>query len=246
MAMGRIISKKISLNKIVNERLSSDTCRLAFTWTITHLDRDGRIHGEPSVLRSTVFPRRKDITDEQMENYIREWAENKLVLWYEAEGEKWLQFSKFRLNQPNLRYERETPSTIPSSEKSKTVENPKRDNIFSGKVPDEVRSDAGVIPEGLPRKGREFKLSEVNLKEENLSKTGVKTPSENQNHKSRDGPLDTNQSGPDGKKLLSPEDIQQEKDRQKRALQEKYPDEFSDEELEVPPFFTEPRARGSP
>ena len=68
---------------------------------------------------------------------------------------------------------------------------------------------------------------------------GVNTPSKKptSNNQSRDGPLDTNQFGPDGKKLLSPEDVQQEKDRQKRALKGKYPDEFSDEELEVPPFF---------
>jgi len=102
---------------------------------------------------------------------------------------------------------------------------------------DETRRDESKV--------NESKREETKKKENECSPSaspGVNTPSENQNHQSRDGPLDTNQFGPDGKKLLSPGDIQQEKDRQKRELKEKYPDEFSDD----PPFFTEPRARGSP
>ena len=137
MANGRIINSKICRNKIINERLSSDTSRLAFTWTIPHLDRDGRIHGDPALLRSIIFPRRKDITDEQMEVFITEWAQHGLVIWYEAEGDKWIQFPKFRQNQPNLRYERETESSIPPPEDGKII------RINSGKGPAILRQYSG-------------------------------------------------------------------------------------------------------
>lgn len=140
MASGRIINKKICVNRVINEVLSSDTCRLAFTWTIPYLDRDGRVNGDPSVLRSMVFPRRKDITDEQMEGFIKEWAENGLVLWYEADGDKWIQFPKFRTNQPHLRYERESESTIPGPEYGRYLIKPQKN-------PDKLRSESGTMPE---------------------------------------------------------------------------------------------------
>ena len=173
MAVGRIINKKICLNKIVNEKLSSDTCRLAFTWVIPHLDRDGRIHGEPAVLRSTVFPRRKDITDETMENFIREWAENRLVIWYEADGDKWLQFPKFKGNQPNLRYEREPESIIPPPEKG--VNLLKKEPDTAGNTPANSRQVTGSVPADCPQNLNEFNISEFNKKEENLSEN-IKNP----------------------------------------------------------------------
>ena len=166
MAMGRIISKKICLNKAVNEQLSSDSCRLAFTWTIPHLDRDGRIHGDPRVLRAIIFPRREDITDEIMEGFIKEWVKCGLVIWYKANNDKWLQFPKFRQNQPKLRYERETPSTIPPPEKGKPC----------GRVPDKCRTNSGKKPDGVRRDSPpiEGNIREFNIREENLSETAQK------------------------------------------------------------------------
>ena len=76
------------------------------------------MHGDPSLLKKIVFPRRDDITTEQMEQFIIEWAEAKLIYWYESNGDKWIQFLKFRENQPNLRYEREATSSIPPPENS--------------------------------------------------------------------------------------------------------------------------------
>ncbi len=113
MAHGRILSKDICDDKRVND-LSSDICRLAFSWAITHLDRDGRMAGDPAVVKSKVFPRREDISTEQMAAFITEWRDKGLVVWYEAEGDRWLFFPRFRKHQPGLRYEQEAPSRIPS------------------------------------------------------------------------------------------------------------------------------------
>jgi len=78
-----MLLKKISLNKAVAE-LADDTSRMLFSWTIAHLDREGRIHGEPSLLRSIVAPRLNHITDEIVERCIQEWAAKAL-----SSGTKW-------------------------------------------------------------------------------------------------------------------------------------------------------------
>ena len=56
MARGRMISKVISLDERVNV-LPDDTCRLLFTWIIPQLDVEGRLYGEPEVVKSIVFLR---------------------------------------------------------------------------------------------------------------------------------------------------------------------------------------------
>jgi hypothetical protein len=48
------------------------------------------------------------------------------------------------------------------------------------------------------------------------------------NHQSRDGPFKTDQIGLESKKLLSPEDIQKEKERQLQAFKEVDPEAFEE------------------
>lgn len=63
--------------------------------------------------------------------------------------------------------------------------------------------------------------------------------SSSKQNQSRDGPLKTDQIGPDGKKLLSPEDIQKEKERQLQALKEMNPEAYleimKNNKIAVPP-----------
>jgi len=65
MARGRMINNTICRDKKLND-LSSDTSRLAFTWLVTHADREGRVHGDPAIVRSLVFPRRADVLVEDV------------------------------------------------------------------------------------------------------------------------------------------------------------------------------------
>ena len=139
MARGRMINSKITSDILIN-KLSDDTSRLAFTWLIAFADVEGRTYGDPAMLRSMLFPRRDDVSIEQISKYIAEWEESGLVIWYEAEGDKWIQVPSFTKNQPNLRKEREQTRDIPA--------------------PELVRSDDGVTPEQLPVKLREEKLRE--------------------------------------------------------------------------------------
>jgi hypothetical protein len=212
LAVGRMINKKISLNKVLHN-LSSDTSRLAFTWTIPHCDRDGRVHGDPSLLKKIVFPRRDDITTEQMEQFIIEWAEAKLIYWYESNGDKWIQFPKFRENQPGLRYEREAASCIPPPEKGVNLLK-KREEEQKYKprkkkpknLSKNTSKNAGQTPEEVPPNGIELNRIEFN---------GIPPPTSSpafhsQKNKPRNGPL-------------SIDEIEKERERQKRILKEKYP-----------------------
>jgi hypothetical protein len=112
MARGRMINSKITRNKAIND-LSDDTCRLAFTWLVTFADVEGRTNGDPALVRSLVFPRRTDVTVDQMAGYIREWHAAGLVTWYEAEGDMWIEFPGFDDNQRGLDRRKEQPSDIP-------------------------------------------------------------------------------------------------------------------------------------
>jgi len=142
MARGRMLLKKISLNKAV-AALADDTSRMLFTWTIPHLDREGRIHGDPEVLRSIVAPRLAHITGEVVARCVAEWARAELVMWYDVDGDRFLAFPKFFDNQRGLHVERESPSDIPEPPESGV--NP----AVSGKSPRNV-----MECNGKKRKGR--------------------------------------------------------------------------------------------
>ena len=113
MARGRMINSKITRNKAIND-LSDDTSRLAFTWLVTFADVEGRCNGDPALVRSLVFPRRTDVTVDQMAAYIAEWADAGLILWYEAEGDMWISFPAFAENQRGLDRRKEQASDIPA------------------------------------------------------------------------------------------------------------------------------------
>jgi hypothetical protein len=164
-----MITNNITMDKRISE-LSDDTSRLAFTWLITFADCEGRTRGDPAVLRSILFPRRDDISLEQMEYYIREWHDAGLIVRYEAKGDLYIYFPAFDKNQANLRKDREAPSEIPeppSPTQSQTV-NSNNDGVTPDNVQDngdnhheQLRSNSGATPEQLPVKLREVKLREV-------------------------------------------------------------------------------------
>lgn len=154
MAAGRIINSVICKDKKVSE-LSDDTCRLAFTWLLTFADKEGRTYGDPSIVRSMLFPRRDDFTNTQMEKYIAEWQEKGMVFWYEVDGDKYISFPNFEKNQPNLRKDREAESIIPPAAEGIMV---------VSEYVEQLRSNDGVNPEKLPVKLSKVKLKEVPAK----------------------------------------------------------------------------------
>ena len=116
MPRGRFLNKEICLDKTVND-LSSDLSKLAFTWLIPHLDKEGRTYGDPAIVRSMVFPRRTDVSSEDMKLFIQEWDTAGLILWYEVDGDYYISFPNFDKHQVGLNKIREADSVIPTPDK---------------------------------------------------------------------------------------------------------------------------------
>ena len=130
MARGRFIANKITTDRQVNE-LSSDTCRLAYTWMITLADKEGRVIGEPEMLLALLFPRRRDISAEQIEQFIIEWVNSGFIFVFEnSDGDKVLQLINFEKHQVGLRKDKEPESVYDSPDKCR---------IIDGKFPEKVR-----------------------------------------------------------------------------------------------------------
>jgi len=145
MARGRFIEKKICIDKTVND-LSCFESMLGFTWLIAHLDCEGRTYGDPAVVRSFVFPRRNDISIEQMESFIKEWHDAGLIVWYEVDGDKYIYFPKFKNYQVGLNPEREAKSVIPTHERVRNKSGVGQEQIpVNVKVKGKVLSDKGEV-----------------------------------------------------------------------------------------------------
>jgi hypothetical protein len=158
MARGRFISKEITIDKKVNS-LSSPWSMLAFTWLLTHADGNGRTHGDPSVVRSIIFPRQSSVTIDDVEGYIREWDEIGLINWYQVGDEYYIEFPNFGKHQIGLRPEKEGKSFIPANPEniSHTPEVPGKNPESSGQIPEVPEKKAVEVEE---------KLREVNGMEE--------------------------------------------------------------------------------
>ena len=122
MAEGRMLKKTISIDDRVAQ-LSAHAA-LLYTWSIPHLDRDGRLDGHPIMVRGKVVPytayfRPTEWSDELVETYMNEWIRTTdpdgevapLVLRYCVRGIWACWFPGFK-NQ-KIRYDREAPSVLP-------------------------------------------------------------------------------------------------------------------------------------
>lgn len=116
MARGRFISNKISKSARVNKLGFAPA--LLYTLMITHLDCEGRMHGDPRIVKNTVFPLRDNVTVKQVDQWLKDMADMKkngqgLIVRYEVDHETYIWFPGFEGEQVNLRKDREAPSVIP-------------------------------------------------------------------------------------------------------------------------------------
>jgi DnaD/phage-associated family protein len=178
MAKGRMINNSIMKDRRIHA-LSSDTCRLAFTWLVTLADCEGRVWGDPPLVRSELFPRRDDITSDMVRAFIAEWQAARdpetglgLVVWYEARGDLWIWFPGFEDNQAGLRKEREPESVIPAPPEHADIiqqldicaTEPVRN--IAGKHPANIRQTSGKHP------------AEQNRTEQNRNRTEIEVEPE--------------------------------------------------------------------
>ncbi|GAH15867.1 unnamed protein product, partial [marine sediment metagenome] len=93
MARGRMLNKKISDSKRVNDL--PDGAALLYCWLISHLDCNGCMMGEPELVKYRVFPRRKHLIS-KIESYLKAMEESvdendiPLIFRYVVDGERYL------------------------------------------------------------------------------------------------------------------------------------------------------------
>lgn len=169
MARGRMLNKSVSLSLKFGQ-LPDDTCRLLATWIIPQLDYNGVFYAEPSVVRSLVFPRRTDVTPQQIDFYLNAMAEVGLIRFFEAAGQRWHFWPSFADNQLGLRADREATDFPPPPGASPSPDDrlPQCDRNHSGVVPEWRRSDSGAAPAKYPERGakRRKKPAEIEGEDE--------------------------------------------------------------------------------
>ncbi len=164
MARGRMLNNSICASFKLHQ-LPDDTCRLMATWIISFLDKNGVFYADPAMVKSMIFPRRADLTIEQVEFYLEQLQSTGLIQLFEAEGQRWQYWPGFTDNQTNLRPERERTDFPPPPD---TLHEPAMD----GNEPDDNRNDTGTLPE-KSRKRADKMTAEKNLKE--INNKGPKT-----------------------------------------------------------------------
>ncbi len=156
MARGRMLNKSVGASKKF-QALPDDTCRLLASWTISHLDKRGVFHADPAMVRSYVFPRRTDVTEEQIIEYLAAMQEAGLIVVFITNGDAWQYWPGFTHNQIGLRDDRETTTYPPPPDTSEAID----------------LEPSGNLPASIPQVSRDLPAEEK-LIQEKLSTTEEK------------------------------------------------------------------------
>lgn len=144
MARGRMLNKTISASRKFQD-LPDDTCRLLATWIIPHLDMNGVFYAEPAMVKAFVFPRRTDITADQVEQYLDAIERAGLIYRFWANGDLWQCWPGFADNQVGLRRDREStdyptpPAELPQLAAGDAVTEPEDCRQEADELPAEVK-----------------------------------------------------------------------------------------------------------
>lgn len=96
-----MINKSISVSEQVNG-LPSIFDKLLFTWMIPHTDDFGRMSGSPAKVKALVVPMLDGVKLKDVEQALHNMHSAELIIWYEVEGEKYVQFPNFEVHQTGL------------------------------------------------------------------------------------------------------------------------------------------------
>lgn len=157
MARGRMINITIAEDETFNA-MSIDA-QFVFMRTLPHLDRDGLITGNTTLLHSKVTPLLPEYGP-KMADIIQEWIANEFVMKYQDGKKDVLFFLNFRKNQYGMRYDKEGPSTfapppsykriaaglVPSDSTPESGSNTNNDSSHENVSTDEGRSNSVPIP----------------------------------------------------------------------------------------------------
>ena len=93
----RLIKETIRTSKKVNA-LSDFHFRI-WTYLITYVDDYGRGSADPEILKGFVFPRRKGVTEQQIEDALCSLASSGMINLYEVDGESYFCFPNWEKHQ---------------------------------------------------------------------------------------------------------------------------------------------------
>ncbi len=128
MPRGRMLNKKISYDQKVSSL--SLKSKLLFTWIIPHLDVKGRFFAESSIIKGQVCPFVKELSLKNIDNCLMEIQQADLIVLYQVEGHKYLEYKGFSKNQ-TITESRESPSEIPDYTQAQLIQN---SSITQGEV----------------------------------------------------------------------------------------------------------------
>ena len=111
MPQGRIVLKRICQSRKI-AALKTDGARLLYTWLIPNVDINGCFSGDADVLKGQIFTRLKK-SIKSINSYLTDLEEVGLIIWYESDGDKYLQIPDFVEKQPSLNPNKEAKTTIP-------------------------------------------------------------------------------------------------------------------------------------
>ena len=118
MVPNRILKETIRTSRTINE-LSDFQFRL-WAYLITYVDDFGRGCADPDLLKGFVFPRRKRVTEADIQKALAELADKGCILLYEVDGESYFCFPKWSDHQTIRNQKSKFPGP---EEKSATVYN---------------------------------------------------------------------------------------------------------------------------
>jgi hypothetical protein len=136
-----MLNRKISVDAVVARLINENGAAhgLVFTWMIAHLDRDGRMTGDPLAVKGMVAPMLADVSEETVSEMLSAAVDLGLVELYEDDrGQRFVSYPKFEANQIGLRYKREPVSDFPDPDVCRKL---------SGSLPETFRKNAGKDPE---------------------------------------------------------------------------------------------------
>lgn len=93
----RIIKESIRTSKSVNS-LSDFQFRL-WLYLITYVDDFGRGSADPDIIKGFVFPKRKSVTEQQIQRTLDELATAGMIILYKVDGESFLYFPNWDKHQ---------------------------------------------------------------------------------------------------------------------------------------------------
>ena len=136
MAVGRMIRTSIARDSKV-ELLDSIISKLLYTWSITYCDRDGRMRADDTWIMGN--PGEKILLwEDDIPEMITGWANAGLVIYYESNEGRYVQFHNFKKLQNMINTKTGEFTSVYNRERASEFPDPQSCKIIAGKLQCEV------------------------------------------------------------------------------------------------------------